>query len=83
MNVLFGNKSIECKHLFLSAGRVKVGDLIYLENGLNKVKTVQPACPHIENLSQYFCNILCEAPNGARLQVRPANKVEVFRPRHS
>jgi hypothetical protein len=82
VNILYGNEAVNCKHLNLKPGHVRPGDFLVIPGGVTvRVQTVQGGCPYIENLNRSFCNILCVSPNGERLQVRPANKVEVFRRR--
>lgn len=81
MNVLFGNKSVDCRHLETRAGRVRIGDFIKIGNVLFKVETQQKDCPSIENLSHVFTQWVLSDATGQKHYTRSIfGTVEVFRP---
>lgn len=81
MNILFGGKVVSCRQIRTTPGRVRIGDLILFNHALVKVKTVQPACPYIENPNHYFTALVVETATGETEYVRTTDAhLRGFRP---
>lgn len=83
MNIIFDDETQNVRELHLYPGRVRIGDFIQTNAGLAKVKTVQPACPYIENVNKYFTAMYVESEwhDEFPIRIEHRNRISVFRRR--
>lgn len=80
MNVLFGKSVVNVKPVETFPGRVRCGDFLVFEGTMHKVKTVQPACPYLENLAHSFTHYVTENADGSTQMIRlDTRRVNVLR----
>lgn len=83
MNILFDGEVVNAREITTWPGRLRVGDYLQTFAGLCKIKTVQPACPYIENINHYFTSVVAEDEWGDIVPIRfeHKNKVSIYRRR--
>lgn len=81
MNILFGSKSFDARHIVIDASRARVGDVISLGGVLLQVETIQKGCPMLEDLSHTFTSwVLTDETNVKHYSRALFGTLEVFRP---
>lgn len=78
MIVRFADKALDCRHLSLATGKLKLNDIVLYNGSKYVVETVQRDCYSWEG--KYFTNVLMRDETGARTDIR-YGVVEVYRPR--
>lgn len=83
MMISFQNKSLRCRTMEVTPGRLKPGDLIQLPTGLLQIETVQTGCPFWENSRKSFTNVLARTESNLPIEL-PRNlpaHVRILRPK--
>jgi hypothetical protein len=52
--ISFAGEKVNCRHLEIATGNVRVGDILVVSGRKVRVETVQKNCPYIENLHRVF-----------------------------
>lgn len=81
MNIKFGERVVDTRHLALKCNSLKCGDIVNTPLGMVEVITIQRECYSIEKLKP-FTMVTCKKENGSVVPMRDLfGVVEVFRPR--
>ena len=82
MNIKFGNKEVDARHLALATGSVKCGDLMVTPKGMVEVITVQRNVPIWESNRRTITMFTTRDADGHVIPMRDIyGVVEIFRPR--
>jgi ASC-1-like (ASCH) protein len=82
MNIKFGERFVNARHMDLATGSVKTGDLIHFNGELLEVVTVQRDCPMWESTRRTFTMFTCKDASQHMVPIRDLyGVVEVFRPK--
>lgn len=83
MNLTWGQKTLDCRHLQLKTGSIREGDIIVepATGARVMVKSIARNCPHIENLSKIFTAALVVDANGKCSHQIIGGLYEVYRVR--
>lgn len=81
MNICFGERVVDARHLALKVPSLKCGDIVSTPVGMVEIITIQRECYSIEKLHP-FTMVTGKAEDGHVIPLRDLfGVVEVFRPR--